>query len=269
MIRKLSLFALLIPFSTVTGQGATGLAASALADTAFEWVHHEIPGFQIHLLADSYPARHQDSLIQRLPPALEHAQRLLGTGPVDVPLHVFFVESREQMLRLTGARATGLAQPSTGTVVLVTNPEWRAFERHELMHVVVARAWGPAAAGNDWLVEGLAQAADARCGAWSNAQVVSGLARRSGWIPLADVLQRFREQDDLRAYLQAAAFTQFLLAEHGVEPVRRLWSGGTRLDSRVGLESLVEAEQRWKRMVAGLTAPPDAALQRIAEHGCG
>lgn len=253
----------------IAAQAPQGLAASALSDTTFRWVHRELPGIRVHLSADSYPARHQDSLIHLLPPALAHAQRMVAADSLDGPLDVFFVESREQMLRLTGARATGMAQPSTRTVVLVTNPSWRAFERHELMHVVSVRAWGPPAAGNDWLMEGLAQAADGRCNAWSNGEVLRGLVRRSGWIPLPDVLERFRQQPDLRAYLQAAAFTQFLLDEHGLAALRALWTGGSRADSRVGGETLAAAEARWRQRVERLRPPPLASLQQIAELGCG
>jgi hypothetical protein len=260
---------LLLPAARTAAQSPSGLAASALADTGLQWLHRELPGIRIHTLADSYPALHQDSLAQRIPSALAHAQQILGVGPLDGPLDVFFVESRDQMLRLTGARATGLAQPSSRTVVLVTNPEWRAFDRHEVMHVVVARAWGAPATGNDWLVEGLAQAADGRCGDWSNGEVLRGLAWRSGWIPLSDVLERFRQQPDLRAYLQAAAFTQFLIDEHGVAAVRRLWSERSRPDSSVGGETLAAAEARWKQRIGRLSPPPLLALQQIAELGCG
>ena len=267
-VARVLLFVLLANASAAA-QSPTGLAASALADTSFRWVHRELPGIRVHLLADSYPAHHQDSLTRRLPAALAHAQRMVNAGPLDGPLHVFFIESREQMHRLTPARATGMAQGSSRTVVLVTNPEWRAFERHELMHVVSLRAWGDPAPGNDWMVEGLAQAADGRCNAWSNGEVLRGLVRQSGWIPFNDVLERFRQQPDLRAYLQAAAFTEFLLKEHGVATVRSLWSAGSRADSRVGSETLAAAEARWRKEIERLRPPPFASLQRIADVGCG
>ena len=253
----------------VAAQAPAGLAASALADTSFRWAHHDLPGIRVHLIADSYPALQQDSLSRRLPPALAHAERMLGAGPLDGPLDVFFIESREQMQRLTGARATGMAHASSRTVVLVTNPEWRAFERHELMHVVSLRAWGDPAPGNDWMLEGLAQAADGRCNAWSNGEVLRGLVRQSGWIPFADVLERFRQQPDLRAYLQAAAFVQFLLEEHGIAEVRTLWTRGSSASARVGGETLAAAEARWRKEIERLRPPPFASLQRIAELGCG
>jgi hypothetical protein len=48
-------------------------------------------------------------------------------------MDVLFLETRFQMETLLGRRATGFAEPATGTVLLMTSPEWRAFERHEVM----------------------------------------------------------------------------------------------------------------------------------------
>ncbi|MFL5534751.1 MAG: hypothetical protein ACJ8AP_03520 [Gemmatimonadales bacterium] len=109
------------------------------------------------------------------------------------------------MRALTGVGATGFAQPSARAVFLVTNPEWRAFERHEIMHVVAGQTWGSTGPDSDWLQEGLAQAADGACAGYSNSEVALALAQRHGWIPLSSVIGAFRQQPDVRAYLQAAA----------------------------------------------------------------
>jgi len=169
-------------------QAPTGLAAAALANPAFTWLHRTTPGFRVSFLADSYPARHQDSLLARLSSAAQHAEALLQVKPLTEPIDLFFIETREQMTQLMGGRATGFAQPSARTVLLVTNQTWRAFERHEIMHVIAGQAWGRPGPNTDWLVEGLAQAADGRCGAYSNAGILLALATRRGWIPFPAVL---------------------------------------------------------------------------------
>ena len=163
-------------------QAPSGLAAAALANPAFTWLHRSIPGFRVSFLADSYPARHQDSLLARLPLAAQHAQELLHVDPLAAPIDLFFIESRAQMTLLIGGSATGFAQPSARTVLLVTNPGWRAFERHEIMHVIAGQAWGPPGPNTAWLVEGLAQGADGRCGDFSNTGVAMALAARRGFV---------------------------------------------------------------------------------------
>ena len=94
------------------------------------------------------------------------------------------------------------------------------------MHVIAGQAWGQAGPNTDWLVEGVAQAADGRCGSYSNADVLIGLATRRGWIPFSSVLTNFQALPDLRAYLHAAGFVDYLLRlGPPCLPIAR-WQGG-------------------------------------------
>ena len=251
------------------GQAPAGLAASALADSSFTWIRRSIPGFRVYFLADSYPAAHQDSLLERLPRALAHARTLIKVPELEAPIDLFFIESRAQMMALIGGRATGFAEPSTRTVLLVTNPDWRAFERHEIMHVIAQQAWGPPVPNNDWLVEGLAQAADGMCAGYSNADVALTLANRHGWIALDTLLTRFRAQPDLRAYLQAAAFVDYLLERYGAAPVAELWRLGSRRDSRIRGQTLAAIERRWREELRPHRQVAAHALAAVESKGCG
>ena len=253
----------------LVAQKPGGLAASALADTSFTWIPRTIPGFRVYFAADSYPAAHQDSLLERLPAALARARTLIDSPAPDAPIDLFFIESRTQMTALIRGRATGFAEPSTRTVILVTNPAWRAFERHEIMHVVAQHAWGAPVPGNDWLVEGLAQAADGMCAGYSNADAMLALTTRHGWIPFDTMLDRFREQPDGRAYLQAAAFVEHLLQRYGAEPVAALWRNGAHARSLIDGETLATIEVRWRDALRATRQVTEAALARIDAEGCG
>lgn len=245
-----------------------GLAASALGDTGLAWQHRRVAGFRVHFLEGSYAARHQDSLLARLPAARRRAEALLRVAPLMGLMDVFFVDTRDQMNRLVGGRATGFAQPSARAVFLV-NPTWRAFERDEIMHVVAWHAWGRPAPGTDWLQEGLAQAADRRCGRHSNATVLRGLTRRQGWIPLSDVLERFLQQPDPHAYLQAAAFSDYLLRSFGPAALAELWHNRATPDTPVAGRSLTLIERDWRTAVSQGAVPDDAELAAIEASGCG
>jgi hypothetical protein len=256
------------PSFAVAQDQPTGLAVAALANADFHWIHRETPGFRVYFLADSYPARHQDSLLQRLPAALANARQLLSVQSTPTPIDLFFVESRPQMEALIGGRATGFAQPSARAVFIMTNPEWRGFERHEIMHVVAAQAMGPIAQGNDWLREGLAQFADGRCGAYTNGDVALALNRRHGWIPFEDVINRFRQLPDLRGYLQAAAFVQYLHERFGPAALQPVWSQAVGPDTRVAGVSLMQLEREWREGLRGKRVTEEE-LSRIEEKGCG
>ena len=246
-----------------------GLAAAALGNDQFKWIHRETPGFRVYFLADSYPARHQDSLLARLPQALEHAENLIGVEDTSGPIDLFFVENRPQMEQLVGGRATGFAQPSARAVFLMTNPEWRAFERHEIMHVVAVQSWGRALPGSDWLQEGLAQFADGSCAGYENSDIAVALAARHGWIPFNDVLTRFRQQSDLRAYLHAASFVKYLHQRYGASILKKLWTEGVSPGPQADGVPLEEVERSWRGNLVPARTPSAAELDRIEEHGCG
>jgi hypothetical protein len=259
------------PMTFVQAQKPAGLAASALANPSFSWIRRSAPGFRVYFLRDSYPAANQDSLLARLPPALAHARSLIQAPPLDGPIDLFFIESRAHMRALTGAQATGLSQNSTRTILLVTNTDWRAFERHEIMHVVAERSWGPPATDTAWLQEGLAQAADGVCAGYLNADIVLALTRKHGWIPLELVLTKFREQPDVRAYLQAAAFTDYLLKQFGPGPLRDLWGRGATLDSAIGGKTLALLEGHWKQHLTASRKVSRDMIARVESDsmGCG
>lgn len=254
----------------VAQDAPAGLAAAALANADFSWIRRDAPGYRVYFLADSYPARHQDSLLQRLPDALAHARRLLQVnGSATAPIDLFFIETRPQMQALIGGRATGFAQPSARAVFLMTNPEWRAFEKHEVMHVIAYQGWGQIAPGNDWIQEGLAQFADGRCGAYSNGDVALALSRRHGWIPFDDVVTRFRQLPDLRGYLQAAAFVQYLHGRFGAAALRPLWRSTTSRATRIAGVPLFDVERQWRSTLQSTSQVSDESLTLIEEKGCG
>ncbi len=248
---------------------AQRLADQALADTTFEWITRAAPGFRVHFAADTYAAAHQDSLVARLGPALA-ADRALIDAPGDPePIDVFFIESRDQMRRAVGYGVTGFADTQGRGVFLVTNPDWRAFERHELMHVVAVDRWGRAAAGNDWLLEGLAQMADGHCGGHTNTAVMLGLVARHGWIPLDTMLTAFRQQNDLRAYLQAAAFSGWLREHAGVAALQTAWQQPDTPAMALARRPLAAWWADWRAQLDGSTAVSSAELDRIEAGGCG
>jgi len=251
-----------------SAQEPAGLAAAALADSAFSWTRKEAPGIRSWFQPGSYAYTHRDSLLARLSVGLEADARLIDAPPLPGPVDVFFLASREEMAAVTGHAVTGFAEMATRSVFLVTNPAWRAFERHEIMHVVAASAWGVPAAGTAWLQEGLAQAADGSCGGVPNAAVAAALADRHGWIPLDAMLERFREQSDLRAYLQAAAFVDFLVKEVGPAALRSLWRQGATTESPVAGRDLAAWERQWRESVDAPAIAPDR-LDRIEREGCG
>ena len=245
-----------------------GLGRAALANDAFRWTTLERRGLRVHFAADTYAAAHADSLADLTAYGRERDLALLGLEDFGETIDVFFIDSREQMNALTGAPVTGFAHRDSASIFVVTNPEWRGFQTHELMHVIAHQAWGAAAQPSGWIEEGLAQLADARCAGYPVDSVAHAMASASGAVPFDTLVPRFRQLDDLTAYLQAASMVGFLHDQHGRDAVREVWQRGTTaLPASLRGEAFVEAWRRWA--AARATPIPPDHLERIREDGCG
>lgn len=252
----------------VTNTEPQGLARTALDNKSFEWIKREAPNLRFYFATGSYPAAHQDSLMQRTVDARRAILRRLGVVQFDPPVDVFFIESREQMKALVGVAVTGLAGRDERAVFLVNNAEWRSFERHELMHVYAHHIWGPASGA--WVEEGLAQCSDAHCGGYSNHDVVHALAEPHGYVPMDTLTTRFRELDDLTAYLEAASMMGYIYETKGRVAAQTVWSNGAdALRSVAGESSGAFAESWWKWVSARARPIPKGELEAIVKKGCG
>lgn len=266
----IAIAALSIASAGASAQAPAGLARLALQRSDFRWITRTAPGLRVHFLVGSYPALHQDSLVARVGVARDADLALLDQPAYRRTLDVFFVESRPQLRSLIGQRATGFADLDSAGVFLVTNPEWRAFERHEIMHILATAAWGRPAEPGAWIQEGLAQFADGACGGYTNDAVAAALIQRDGVIPLDTLVTRFRALNDLAAYLEAASLVGYMYHTYGLAAVRRLWKDGVGAVRSVMRRSLDDLEKDWRASLpVGGELPPAERIEVIRKHGCG
>lgn len=253
-----------------TSRAPSGLARAALDHPGFAWAEAPAPGLRVYFLPNSYAWQHRDSLVQLTELAREHDLRLLGVERFAAPIDVFYIESRAQMDSLVGYPVTGFAHRDARAVFLVTNPTWRAFARHEMMHVLAHHLWGPAAEPSAWISEGLAQFADGRCAGYSNHAVARAIVEAQGAIPLDTLAQRFREFDDLSAYLEAASMVGWIYESRGRDAVKEAWTSGLGgLTARLGM-SAGEITSAWREWVEHAAARvPGADVAAIQDRGCG
>jgi hypothetical protein len=202
----------------------------------------------------------------------------LGEPAYPARLRVFYFASREEMRRAIGRGHNGFTDVEGHAVFLVANGTWHPFERHETMHAVSLGLWGePGAPASEaawrragWLREGLAAAAEDRCGGFDGRAVAAAMQAGGEGLSLAHLVDSFYEQDDLDAYLQAGSLVEYFLETYGAARFRRLWrAGGDGLEAATG-KPTAELEAEWRRWLAATpveTRPPDLAALR--ETGCG
>ncbi len=261
----------------------SGLARTALAHPAFRWDSLAGPGLTTYLRSGSYAASRADDLHARTGDALRHALALLGESAYPAHLRVFYVGSRDDMVPITGGRHTGTTDAGAHAVALVENESWRAFTRHEVMHAVSLLLWGQPGGAEDtpqdsaaaeawrrggWLREGLAAAAENRCGPYTNRGASAVMQGEGTLIPIGALAGSFYEQDDLAAYLQAGSLVEYLLGTYGRERFQALWRSGSVEVAYDKRAAVVGAEwAAWLRSAPPKARPESTAALRA--RGCG
>lgn len=230
------------------------VARQILDHPDFDWRTETRPNLRVHVDRSVADVRTADRLADETMTALEDVLRLLGAAAHPM-LDVFYVSSRERVEALTGRPARGLAYPGFDTVVLVSEPGWRPFARHELTHVLAYRSWGQP--GHVSANEGVATLAEAGCAgtplrswakAWSEA----------GTLPsVAELVDRFTSIDELTANVSAAAYFDFVRERAGVAGLRRAWSRGVgSVPEMAGLGGTDDVERAWREWLDGAAPAP-------------
>lgn len=239
-----------------------------LEDDRFDWVTIEADDIRIHFPSGSYAETQRHLLTSRAEDSRREVLTRLSVTEYPDLLHLFYVDGREDMEKLTGSPVTGFSYFDDHAIVVVFNDNWRAFERHELTHIVTLGSWtrpaGPA------VVEGLATWVDGRCGGYANGRIARTMLDRGQLIPLESLAGDFRRQDDLIAYLQAASIVEFLVHRRGPRVVAALWDQGLRASPELLQVAADEFKREFEGWLASTYDPvPLNAWESIRAGGCG
>ena len=118
------------------------LVRKALEDSSFVWRSSESEGIRIYYQKGSFAEKHRSMLLRSVKIAVDEVQESLGESPLERPFHLFYLDSREEMKRITGrpvfmprASSDSSATPTAPTLSAgygATAPAtWQSF-------------WGPA-----------------------------------------------------------------------------------------------------------------------------
>lgn len=252
------------------GSAPSDRAQMILQDSRYRWTSIETASARIHYPKGSFAERERHALADRVNGALESIKERLSISDYPVTVDVFYVDAREDMERLTGSPVTGFAFTEDQTVVLVYNENWRAFERHELTHVISLSHWGEPGEPRAATLEAFATFVDGDCGGYEIGRLVRTVLERDAALDWESLLVAFRAQDDLIAYLQAASVVQFFYSQGLEADVPRLWSGGLGAAPQLLEVTWSGFESRWSAWLRASQTPiSDEAWQRIRAAGCG
>lgn len=221
-----------------------------------------VPGPYVHV----HGPVHRIDLLMRLAQHGATATSELSDAlrvPVGGRIDVYLAETAEQFVAVNPGSPPGYADatayPSLGLVVLrdprirvATDEPLEQVLSHELVHVLLGRAFAPAPPPT-WLQEGAAQLLARQDGPQTSLTLRS--AALGGNLPSLGSIERGFPRDALRAQVAYAAsldFLQHLSAEYDTDAVPKLVEAalyGRSLDESVADltgQSLDEVERRWR-----------------------
>ncbi|MEE2775283.1 MAG: hypothetical protein VYE73_00725 [Acidobacteriota bacterium] len=202
-----------------------------------------------------------EQLAEMDPESLDRVVRLVGLENPGGPIRVVLADERTEAARSAPRWVSGYALSRESVVVLLPErilsyPHGSLEEvlRHELAHVLIARAAGQRPVPR-WLNEGLAMIAGSAWGFGDRSRVAMALILNRER-PLAEIDRLFRESPSevKDAYALAGAFTHDLLQRHGPDTAAdllELMSSGRAFGQafrEVTGRSVAEAESSfWRR----------------------
>jgi hypothetical protein len=134
---------------------------------------------------------------------------------------------------------------------MVANDSVRPALRHETMHLLAWRHWGPPPAS--WLSEGLATAAVPTCRGRSVEEIAATLNRERLLVPLESLRSAFtvKGEKGVVHYFEAASLVRYIDRVYGRTRLRALWSNGglVRAPQTLGVDALT-LERRWRDSIA-------------------
>lgn len=251
-----------------------GVASWLLEGSDRRWRTVEGERVNVHVAesvpAGRLPAGGLEAMAARADTAVVANERYLGAAGYPRRLDLFLLADREEMRSHSGYPSAGHAD-AFGTAALVSGYGAGATSvQHELMHVMSHNLWGGGSPPADWLREGVAVAATGRCQQWALQPIAARLDARGQLIPVDALVHRFREQDDLIAYLQAAAVVEHLRQQFGAGALRALWQQGERgLLDETGL-TLEGLDRQWRESLLDHSAAAEGVqIEAIRGVGCG
>jgi len=249
---------------------------SLLASPGPKWHELRSPHFTVYSEEGVQFSLSPRMLLDSLEDAWSHDTALLRASGIETsPVTVLVTHSPARFPNVLAPSSRGVMRRDDiagDIIILVHNDSTRAFSRHEVMHVVSWRLWGPP--GAPWVDEGLATFADGSCQNTSVRAVARDLLHAEPGFTASDLEARYKTSAGpvlgrrLRAYVLAASMVDFMYSRGGPEAIRVLRRDGIPARKTILPADSLTAEWRnyVERSAAGEPGLPSEALDA---HGCG
>lgn len=230
----------------ILGQGLHGQISNSklLENKNFDWItDSSSQELTIYYQADSWPDKNIEIVRQRVIYHFNSVKSFMNIKSYDTRIHLYIVESREQMKLLVGHETNGSAFYKTHIVTGIASEKSNSiYSNHEIFHVVAMNLWG---VPDIWLNEGMAVYSDNKWHGHDLFHLTKYLAENNRLVPLSRLLKNFRKVDDLLSYPLAGSFVKYLDETYGRETVVKIWKSKTKNLKKLTGKTIKELEIDW------------------------
>ena len=197
----------------------------------------------IYYNVDSWTAKNIEKVKQRVLNHFNSVKSFVNIKSYHSRIHLYVVESREQMKSLVGHETNGSAFYQYNTLTGIASEKMNSiYSNHELFHVVAMNLWG---VPDIWINEGMAVYADNKWHGHDLYQLTKYLADNNRLVSLDRLLKNFRKVDDLVSYPLTGSFLKYLDETYGRDTVMKIWKAKTKKIKDFTGKTIKELESDW------------------------
>ncbi len=215
-----------------------------LENKNFQWLaDSSSQELTIYYPANSWTAKKSDSVRQRVVTHINSVKSFIGINSYDPRIHLFIVESRQQMKKLIGWETNGTGFYKYNALTGIASDKINSiYSNHELFHVVAMNIWG---VPDTWINEGMAVYSDNNWHGQDLYQLTKYLFANNRYVPLNKLLNNFRKVDNLISYPLIGSFVKYLDETYGRATVIQIWKNKTKKIKNITGKSIQQLEIDW------------------------
>jgi len=215
-----------------------------LENKNFQWlVDSSSRELTIYYQADSWTAKRLERVKQNVNNHFNAVKSFTGINSYDKRIHLFIVDSREQMKKLVGYETNGSAFCKYNTVTGIASEKINSiYVNHELFHVVATNVWGKPEV---WINEGMAVYSDNIWHGHDLYQLTRYLVDNNRYVSLNRLIKNFRKVDDLISYPLLGSFVKYLDETYGRDTVIKIWKSKAKKIEKITGKSIEQLEIDW------------------------
>jgi len=240
-MRTLLTILLLVFGQTLFGQVSF---TQLLENKNFHWIaDSSSQELTIYYQADSWTAKKPDSVRQRVVKHINSVKSFIGINSYEKRIHLFIVDSRQQMKKIIGWETNGSAfykyNALTGIAAEKTNS---VYSNHELFHVVAMNVWG---VPDTWINEGMAVYSDNKWHGYDLYQLTKYLNDNNRYVSLNKLFNNFRKVDNSISYPLMGSFVKYLDETYGRDTVIKIWKSKSKNLRKLTGKTIQQLEVDW------------------------